>query len=63
MGPFNGRRRQRDDWGRRPRDPFQIWLQADPKRAAKLSALVTVSLILFWISVVIGILVLILVSI
>ena len=50
-------RRRRDDWGRKRRDPFLTWLYADPRRGARLSAAITIGLILFWISVVFGILV------
>jgi hypothetical protein len=44
----------RDNWGRRPRGPFQVWLRADPRRAAMLSVTITVGLIVFWIMVFIG---------
>lgn len=54
--PYSGK----DTWGRRPKTPFQIWLYQDPKRAASLSMMLTVGLILFWISVVIGLVVFIL---
>lgn len=53
----------RDRWGARPRDPFGRWLLEDPRRGAFLSATVTVGLILFWVSIVLGLIVYILVMI
>ena len=46
--------RTRDTWGRPPEDPFMGKLLADPRRAARLSQIFTVGMILFWISLVIG---------
>ncbi|MGA1866697.1 MAG: hypothetical protein ACMUFK_04435 [Thermoplasmatota archaeon] len=45
---------KKDRWGERPQDPFIRELMKDPKRAARLSMLFTVGMILFWISFVTG---------
>ncbi|MBN1538968.1 MAG: hypothetical protein JW939_02400 [Candidatus Thermoplasmatota archaeon] len=45
---------KRDRWGERPQDPFLRELMKDPKRAARLSMMFTVGLILFWIFFVFG---------
>ncbi|MEA3558514.1 MAG: hypothetical protein U9R75_04605 [Candidatus Thermoplasmatota archaeon] len=46
-----------DKWGKRPRDPLLRMIYDDPKKAARLQALISVGLIVFWISVVIGLLI------
>ncbi|MBN1390932.1 MAG: hypothetical protein JXA22_09865 [Candidatus Thermoplasmatota archaeon] len=53
MGGMTGARR-RDDWGKRPTDPFLKKLMKDPRRAARLSMLFTIGMILFWLFFVTG---------
>jgi hypothetical protein len=53
-GRHHGRR---DNWGRPPKDPFLRLLYDDPERIAKLSRAVTIGLILFWTSFVLGMLI------
>ena len=59
-GPIPGRR---DSWGRRSRDPFQVWLRGNPRRAALLSTTLTIGLIVFWLMVVVGLIVFFMVAI
>jgi len=47
---------RRDNWGRPPKDPFLRKLYEDPERVAKLSRAITIGLILFWTSFVLGML-------
>jgi hypothetical protein len=45
---------RRDTWGKKPDDPFFRWLYADPGRAGRLSVMITVGMILFWMMILIG---------
>jgi len=44
----------RDNWGKRPDDPFLRDLMEDPKRAARISMAFTIGMILFWVFFVTG---------
>lgn len=46
----------RDHWGKPPKDPFLRKLMEDPDRAARISQVFTIGMILFWISFVAGML-------
>lgn len=48
---------KKDNWGNRPRDPFLRSIYDDPKKAARLQSMITIGLILFWLSVAGGLLV------
>lgn len=48
---------KRDNWGRKPSDPLLRQIYDDPGRAAKFQTTITVGLIIFWISVVLGLLI------
>ncbi|MGA1819492.1 MAG: hypothetical protein ACMUHU_00635 [Thermoplasmatota archaeon] len=48
------RRIHRDNWGKRPDDPFLRDLMEDPKRAARLSMAFTIGMVLFWLFFVVG---------
>jgi len=45
---------RRDNWGKRPDDPFLRDLLEDPKRAARISVAFTIGMILFWLFFVAG---------
>ena len=48
------RRIYRDNWGKKPDDPFLRELTEDPRKAARLSMAITIGMILFWLFFVTG---------
>lgn len=49
-------RRNDDRWGKPPADPFLRRLYDDPKKAARLQMLFTMGMVLFWVSLGLGLL-------
>ncbi|MFO8052227.1 MAG: hypothetical protein R6V01_11115 [Thermoplasmatota archaeon] len=48
---------KRDNWGKKPSDPLLRQIYDDPDKAARLQMTITIGLIIFWTSVVLGLII------